>query len=168
MTDQKSTSDVGIKDLYSILVDTRKLEINLFWQRSNYFLVLSSGMVLGFFNLKGTKSYAIVFAFMGLISSVLWFLVCLGSKYWQTRWEQRLFDFEQEHLQGLQFFSAGQDRIKEDVRAGFKFENLGWMQRSLYKVALWSKPSVSYSMLRLSIFFILGWTAIIVIYLTSG
>jgi hypothetical protein len=167
MTDQKNISDVGIKDLYSILVGTRKLEINLFWQRSNYFLVLSSGMVLGFFNLRGTK-YALVFALMGLIASVLWFCVCLGSKFWQTRWEQRLFDFEHEHLRGLQFFSASQDRIRKDVREGFDFENLSRMQRSLYKLALVTKPSVSYSMLRLSILFMFGWTAIIAIYLISG
>jgi hypothetical protein len=166
MTNQKNASDVGIKDLYNIVVDTRKLEISLFWQRSNYFLVLSSGMVLGFFNLRGTK-YALVFAFMGLIASVLWFCVCLGSKFWQTRWERRLFDFENEHFPGLAFFSASQDRIRSDVLEGFDFENLSWMQRSLYKLAL-LKPSVSYSMLRLSMLFMFGWTAIIVIYLIGG
>jgi len=34
-------------ELYHILIDTRNLEVNLFWQRTNYFLVLSSGHSFG-------------------------------------------------------------------------------------------------------------------------
>ncbi|HEY4679149.1 MAG TPA: hypothetical protein VIJ01_18425 [Candidatus Angelobacter sp.] len=39
-------------DAYKVLIDTRNLEINLFWQRSNYFLVLNTGLAIGFFNIK--------------------------------------------------------------------------------------------------------------------
>jgi glycerol uptake facilitator-like aquaporin len=124
---------------------------------------LNSGIVLGFFNLKETK-YAVVFAFMGMMASVLWVWVCLGSKFWQTRWEQRLFDFEKEYFPGLDFFSAEPARLLEDVTRGFAFEDLGTIQRSLYGLAL-LKPSVSYSMLRLSMLFVSGWIAVIVIFL---
>jgi hypothetical protein len=165
MSEPQNGSPIEVKDLYATLIATRNLEINLFWQRSNYFLVLNSGIVLGFFNLKETR-YAIIFGLMGIAASVLWFWVCLGSKFWQTRWEQRLLDFENEQLPGLQFFSAKPDRIRDDVKRGFAFEDLGWIQRSLYRLAL-LKPSVSYSMLRLSMLFILGWTAVIVIFLVK-
>src|SRR5262245_24423130 len=100
-----------VKDLYGTLLATPNFEIGLFWQRSNYFLVLNTGIAFGFFNLKESK-YAPIFVAMGLVSSALWFWVCLGAKYWQTRWEQRLMDFETHHLAGLDFFAADRDRIQ--------------------------------------------------------
>jgi hypothetical protein len=53
------------KDRYKVLLDTRNLEINLFWQRSNYFLGLNTGIAIGFFNLKtptGRFTFAMVAA----------------------------------------------------------------------------------------------------------
>ena len=162
MQEHHNDWQIEVKDLYATLIATRNLEVNLFWQRSNYFLVLNSGIVFGFFNLKETK-YALVFAFMGLIASILWFYVCLGSKFWQTRWEQRLADFENEHFPGLEFFSAKPARLRDDVTRGLAFENLGTIQRYLYGLAL-LKPSVSYSMLRLSILFVFGWIVVIFLF----
>jgi hypothetical protein len=43
------------KDIYKYVLDTRNFEISLFWQRSNYFLVLNSALAVGFFSLKSTK-----------------------------------------------------------------------------------------------------------------
>jgi hypothetical protein len=69
------------EDLYRILIDTRNLEVNLFWQRANYFLVLNSGIVLAIFNV--TKAIPVrVFAVIGILASLLWFWACLASKYW--------------------------------------------------------------------------------------
>ena len=97
--------DIKLEDLYRILIDIRNLEVNLFWQRSNYFLVLNSGIVLAFFNVK-EPVYVRTFAAIGLLASVLWFWACLASKYWQTFWAERLAIFEKNQLPGLQFFSA--------------------------------------------------------------
>lgn len=36
-------------EAYRVAKETRSLEINLFWQRSNYFLVLSTAIAAGFF-----------------------------------------------------------------------------------------------------------------------
>src|SRR5437763_1835647 len=72
------------KDLYQTLQTTRNLEIGLFWQRSNYFLVLNTGIAFGYFNLVDHK-YTLIFAIMGVVASTLWFRVCLGGKFWQTR-----------------------------------------------------------------------------------
>lgn len=160
MTESESNSPIEVKDLYRTLIDTRNLEINLFWQRSNYFLVLNSGIVVAFFNLRDTK-YAVMFGSVGFIVSLLWFWVCLGSKFWQTRWEQRLADFENEHLPGLEFFSAKRERIDSDVKRGFEFQKLGLLQRSVYGLAR-RKPSVSYSMIKVSALFALAWAAFIV------
>ena len=154
------------EDLYHILIDTRNLEVSLFWQRSNYFLVLNSGIVFAFFSIKD-RIYAILFAFMGLLASALWFWVCLGSKYWQTLWEQRLSDFEKDHLPGLDLFSADSDRRDRDVENALKDPKLGPVQRFTYGLAR-RKPSVSYSMIKLSLLFILAWLAFIVTFFLSG
>src|SRR3972149_10785499 len=38
------------KDAYKFAYDTRNFEISLFWQRSNYFLVLNTAIALAFFS----------------------------------------------------------------------------------------------------------------------
>ncbi len=166
MSTAQNSSPVEVKDLYATLIATRNLEINLFWQRSNYFLVLNSGIVFGFFNLKDTR-YGVIFGLMGMVASLLWFWVCLGSKFWQTRWEQRLLDFENQNLPGIEFFAAKPARIRSDVERGFAFERLGRFQKAVYKLAM-RKPSVSYSMIRLSAVFVLGWLAFLVLFLATG
>jgi hypothetical protein len=150
----------AIRGFYQTLIDTRNFEISLFWQRSNYFLVLNTGIAFGFFNLKESR-YVWAMAVIGLLASFLWFWVCLGSKHWQARWEQRLRDFEHEHFPSLEFFSASRERIREDVSQGLGFFTLKWPKRSIYKLALY-KPSVSFSMILLAALFVLGWVVLIV------
>src|SRR5437016_5300615 len=76
-------------EAYRAARETRNFEISLFWQRSNYFLGLSTAIAVGFFALKD-PSYAISLAIFGMIVGVIWFCVNLGSKFWQSRWEERL------------------------------------------------------------------------------
>ena len=166
MAEDEKKPPVEIKDLYKTLLDTRNLEINLFWQRSNYFLVLNTGIAFGFFNTK--ERFAIIFAIVGLFASLLWFWVCLGGKYWQTRWEQRLYDFEKERLPDLDFFAASPERIQSDVEKGLAFhKDMRWSQKLVYKLAL-KKPSVSYSMIRLAALFTLGWFGFLLVFFALG
>lgn len=88
-------------------------------------------------------------------------------KFWQTRWEQRLLEFEREHMPGLEFFGASPERIRADVEKGLAFHELRWTQRLVYSLAL-NKPSVSYSMIRLSALFVIGWLAFIAISIVLG
>jgi hypothetical protein len=166
MADAENKPPIEVKDLYKTLLDTRNLEINLFWQRSNYFLVLNTGIALGFFNLKDEK-FAVIFAVIGLLASLLWFWVCLGGKFWQTRWEQRLLEFEREHLPGLDFFGASPECIRADVEKGLAFHNLRWSQHFIYRLVL-NKPSVSYSMILLSALFVIGWVSFIAVSIWLG
>lgn len=155
-----------VMGLYKILLDTRNLEISLFWQRSNYFLILNSGIAFGFFN-QLDSPYGVVLAVIGLLASILWFRVCLGSKYWQSRWEQRLFQFEMEHFAGIAFFAASPEQIKHDVARGLGFHKLGRAKRFVYRMVL-QKPSVSFAMISLSALFVLSWTSFIVTFLVVG
>jgi len=155
------------KELYQTLISTRNLEVNLFWQRSNYFLALNTAIAFGFFNLREAK-YVWTFALLGFLSSILWLWVCLGSKFWQTRWEQRLMDFEKTEISSsLAFFAADSDRIRQDVQKAFLSQTLGPIQRLLYDLARRRKPSVSYSMIRLAGIFIIGW-GVLIAFLVSG
>lgn len=115
------------KDLYRIAVDTRNLEITLFWQRCNYFLVLNSALALGFFNLKAPE-YSMLLAVLGLITSGLWFAVSLGSKFWQARWEYRLSQIEKQLVPGLDFFSADRTTAKRDVEESLRSSEHSWVQ----------------------------------------
>lgn len=106
-------------------------------------------------------------AIIGLLASVLWFRVCLGGKHWQTRWEQRLQDFESEHFPGLAFFSAPPERIREDVSKGLGFYESNRFKRFVYRCAL-RKPSVSFSMILLAALFVLGWATLAVMLVLFG
>ena len=87
MTDNRN--DQIDLEAYRVAKEARNLEITLFWQRSNYFLVLSTAIAAGFFSLHDAK-YALPLAIFGLVVGLLWIAVNLGSKFWQSRWEHRL------------------------------------------------------------------------------
>jgi len=106
-------------EAYKIALETRNMEIGLFWQRSNYFLVLNAALAVGFFRLDN-NTYAILLAALGAFTAFLWYRVNLGSKYWQVRWEYRLKLKEGEVCEGLDFFSASSDLIQKDVEESFK------------------------------------------------
>lgn len=159
---QNSKQVLEGKDAYKFAYDTRNFEISLFWQRSNYFLVLNSGLALGFFNLEKQK-YALLLAGFGLFVSILWFCVNLGSKYWQSRWEHRLALFEKEIAPSLDFFAADPRTIQNDVKESLESGrgNKGYFRRWLDKLIL-KKPSVSYCMTLLSLSFCVGWVLLFI------
>jgi hypothetical protein len=99
---ESSNSRPNNFDLYKIALDTRNMEIGLFWQRSNYFLVLNTAIAVGFF--KTTEKYQLLMSFVGFCVALLWFSVNLGSKYWQSRWEFRLYEAEKRSIKGSETF----------------------------------------------------------------
>jgi len=160
---KKIESKIENKDAYKFALDTRNFEIALFWQRSNYFLVLNSALALGFFNLQ-KQEYAWLLAVFGFLASYLWFQVNLGSKYWQVRWENRLSIFENEVSPGLNFFSANWQTIQKDVEdsLGNTRDDKGSLRKWVDKQVL-KKPSVSYNMTLLSLGSMLAWALLAVI-----
>ncbi|ENN6985946.1 hypothetical protein ACAB91_004506 [Vibrio parahaemolyticus] len=51
----RKKSAIDDLEAYKIALETRNMEIKLFWQRSNYFLALNAALALGFFRL--TEGY---------------------------------------------------------------------------------------------------------------
>ncbi len=146
------------EESYRLAFETRNLEIKLFWQRSNYFLVLNSSLAIGFFAVKDPV-YAFGLSVLGLLVSVLWFFVNLGGKFWQSRWERRLTIMERAITPKLQFFDADWPTIFSDVRVSLEYE-----KKKLLKPLNWlilKKPSVSLMMIILSMIFILAWSSLL-------
>ena len=147
-------------EAYRVAKEARNLEITLFWQRSNYFLVLSTAIAAGFFSLRDAK-YALPLAIFGLLVGVLWIAVNLGSKFWQSRWEYRLRLAEEQLRPGMNLFSAEWKTVQGDVEKSLQFRTRGPVHRFYQRMVLW-KPSVSLMMTFLSLLFVMLWIALLV------
>jgi hypothetical protein len=148
-------------EAYRVAKETRAMEIGLFWQRSNYFLVLNTGIAIAFFSLRDGK-YAWPLALFAIGVSVLWFRVNLGSKYWQNRWEHRASLTEENLRKGLNLFSASLETTDDDVRQSFEFRERGKIRRA-YEWLVLSRPSVSLSMTGLTVAFAVMWFVLFVL-----
>ena len=152
---------VSPTDLYKIALDTRNLEINLFWQRCNYFLVLNSAIALGYLKVdEGPLQIGITM--IGIVICYLWYRVALGSKYWQERWENCLHRLEKELIDKRKFslntllFSPPWRKVKEEVRDSLASTNHNPLERFIDRQIL-TKPSVTQAMFYLVWIFMAGW-----------
>ncbi len=148
-------------EAYRVAREARNLEITLFWQRSNYFLVLSTAIAIGFFSLHEQK-YALPLAVFGLVVGLLWIAVNLGSKFWQCRWEHRLRLTEEQLRPNLNLFSATWETVQDDVRQSFQFRRRGIIHRIYTRLVL-LKPSVTLMMTLLSLAFVGFWIAVMLV-----
>lgn len=69
-----------------IALDNRAFEIQLFWQRSNYFMVLMTALGIGVFSINDLK-YSLMISIFASITSWFWYKTNLGSKFWHESWE---------------------------------------------------------------------------------
>ena len=99
MNDEKLHT-LSDKELLNIVLDNRKIELNFFWQRSNYFLILCTAIIVGIYtsmnNVSNGKLLPIGLSLFGLLVSILWVRVNLGSKYWQSFWEESALEYERK------------------------------------------------------------------------
>ena len=153
-------------EAYRVARDARNLEINLFWQRSNYFLVMSTATAAGFFSLRD-PNYALPLAALGFVVGGLWLATNLGSKFWQSRWEHRLRVVEEHVRPNLNLFSASWETVQDDVRRSFQFRRHNFVHRIYARLVL-LKPSVSLVMTLLSLAFMLFWIAIATVVICLG
>lgn len=152
------------KDTFKFVLDTRNFEITNFWQRSNYFLVLNSGLAIGFFNQK-TFEYAPLLAALGVIVSVLWYRVTIGSKFWQIHWENKLAELEKTFAEknvispDLKLFCQKTSEVKEEVRKYLQQEEHTGVAKRVDEEIL-KKPSVTLSMIALALLFVVSWAVL--------
>ncbi len=152
-------------DIYRMAYETRNLEINLFWQRCNYFLVLNSALALGYFNIRDAI-YQFPVSILGLVVCMLWYRVALGSKYWNSRWEHVLREVEAVYIRhgyiehGVELFSADPRRVGKDVAESIPSWSHGLFARIIANRVL-TKPSVTLTMTMLVIVFIASWSLLL-------
>lgn len=80
---------------YETAVETRKLEIELFWSRSLFFWGFIASAFVAYAAMRRFGSdISIVVACFGLVCSLAWSLVNRGSKFWQESWETKVEKIE--------------------------------------------------------------------------
>ena len=150
-------------ELYKTAIQARNFEIGLFWQRSNYFLVLNTAIAAGFFSLDDAK-YTLLLSLTGLVIAALWVAVNLGSKFWQSRWEYRVHKTETDLAPDIDLFSADWETVQQDVITSFRFRQRGRLHKA-YQQSVLLKPSVTMMMTLLSVAFVVFWIAAAVIHI---
>ncbi len=145
-----------------IALDNRAFEIQLLWQRSNYFLVLITALGIGVFSIRD-REFASVISVAAAFSSYFWFRTNLGSRFWQESWEAEVVILAKE--QKIRSFERPSSEITQQVEAALEGNHSrSWIRRWTDRQIL-KKPSVSYNMILLSLTFTLMWSVISLFFL---
>lgn len=129
----------------------RAFEIQLFWQRSNYFMVLMTALGIGVFTITDIR-YALMISIFATITSWFWYKTNLGSKFWHESWEVEVVNLARE--QGIRSFERPTveviKQVKNSLEQASNARDRGsvrrWVDRQILK-----KPSVSHYMIMLSL-----------------
>lgn len=83
--------DLRQEKRFEVVIEARKLEIELFGRRSLFFWGFMASAFVGYATLyKIGSGLSLIIACFGLVCSVAWTLVNRGSKYWQENWEAKV------------------------------------------------------------------------------
>jgi hypothetical protein len=98
------SSKINFIELYKIITDTRKFEIENFWKRILYFwstitLIFGGYMLV---NNKDNKDFLIFISYLGFLYCIIFSFSLRGSKYWQEHWE--LLAIKYEKVFGFKLF----------------------------------------------------------------
>jgi hypothetical protein len=81
-------------EIYKIIVDTRKFEIDNFWKRTLFFWGTLAIVIAGYFNAKNSEHYLLFVSYIGFFYNLIFSLSLRGSKYWQEHWEHTASSYE--------------------------------------------------------------------------
>ncbi|MEX2450285.1 MAG: hypothetical protein WD407_05465 [Rhodospirillales bacterium] len=132
------------KERLKLSIETRQLEIELFWKRSLFFWGFIASAFVAYAALLDAcisqKEILLTIACFGFICSLAWTLVNRGSKYWQENWEQKVDEYELKVF-GEEFF-AKQEKIKR--------QKCCWLEAKKFSVsklaiALRAQPKIKLS-----------------------
>ncbi len=134
-----------------IALDNRAFEIQLFWQRSNYFMVLMTALGIGAFAIKEPK-YALLVSIFASMTSWFWYKTNLGSKFWHESWEVEVVNLAKE--QGIRSFERPMpdviDQVRNSLEDAANYGKRSRLRQFLDRQIL-KKPSVSHYMILLSL-----------------
>ena len=131
MVDQMTDKEKSVKCL-DISIQTRNVEIELFWKRSLLFWGFIAAAFTGYAVLRQINSnLTLVLACFGMVCAFAWTLLNRGSKYWQESWESKVERYETNVIGKLFAY-------EEDVQT----KKGCWLQARRYSV---SKISIALS-----------------------
>lgn len=106
--DVSQASDSQKVEMLKYAAETRRFEIERFWQRSLFFWGFIASAFIAYFALASSRRpeplLLLLIACFGTVSSFAWTLLNRGSKYWQVAWETKLKLLEMDVL-GVPLFS---------------------------------------------------------------
>lgn len=103
------------KLLLSYAAETRRFEIERFWQRSLFFWTVLGAAFVGYGVLEPKARHAqLAVACFGLVAAVAWALQNRGAKYWQEAWEQKTKRYQAAVLQ-TSLFSHHEPRLPKGL-----------------------------------------------------
>lgn len=157
---------IDIEQELKIALDNRAFEIQLFWQRSNYFLVLMTALGIGTFTIKDVYLSPIIAAF-AVICSIFWFRVATGSKFWQESWEIEVSELSKEY--GVRSFEKTTDEVIAQVSKSLQTSHLGEKKsvlRQWVNSKTVEKHSVTYHMILLALCSVIVWIFVFAVFAT--
>lgn len=90
-----------LKEKLNRSYNLRDFEIEHYWKRTNYFWGFTAATFAGFFLLISKSDcnsynliYLLIICSLGIIFSLGWWLVNLGSKVWQENWENKIWKYQ--------------------------------------------------------------------------
>ena len=95
-TKDKENVDTKWEKALNFAVKTREFEIELYWKRSNMFMLMNGAAFVGFYTVakecffKGKRLYELIILLLGFTFAVAWHLICRGSLFWQENWEAHI------------------------------------------------------------------------------
>jgi hypothetical protein len=152
---------LALKEL-DIALANRVFEIQSFWLRSNYFLVLLTALGAATFTVKD-EILQLILSILSAFCAWFWYRTNLGSKFWQESWEVEV-NLLSEQI-GIESFKRRIAAVTDQVRNSLdpSASDKGWFRRFIDKQVL-SKPSVTFNMIALSLLVVVVWTLIACIF----
>lgn len=98
-----STQSFSQFEVFKIIVDTRKFEIENFWKRATFFWGTISILFAAYNGIKIDNKYLALISLVGFIFGIVFSLSLRGSKYWQENWEHLTSNYE-KYLNNIKLF----------------------------------------------------------------
>jgi hypothetical protein len=85
----------NIEQAWSVAVDNRRVEIDLYWKRATYFWTFNGVAFAGYFAISRDSTTTVSIAHfvvtcIGALFSLGWYVAMRGAKFWHQNWERHV------------------------------------------------------------------------------
>lgn len=138
---------------FEVARQNRRFEIQMFWQRANYFLVLNTALAVGAYSVD-EQAYSLFLGLFGSACSFLWYRTNLGAKFWQAFWEEEVRKISVDF--NVRALSLSEDQINAESHSLEDHDGQGSFKRWLNQ-QIRNSRSVSSNMIILSLITFIAW-----------